>query len=264
METGAIIGGSGVYEVPGLDLGLCTVETEYGAVDLFVGQGTSEDRLNGLIFLPRHGPEHTVPPHRINYRANLKALQALDVRRVLAIYTVGSLHSGLPPASVVLLSDLLDFTRSRPTTFYDGDGGVVAHVDVTHPYCPALRARVLERATARGLELAPEGVYACMEGPRLETAAEIAMLARLGGDVVGMTGVPEVMLARELGMCFASVAVVVNWGAGLVSETIDFDKARAACDQAKLDFLALFVDIFSNPEPYAPCGCADALHVVNH
>jgi len=258
MEPGAVIGGTGVYEVPGLDLERRTVETEYGGVDVFVSQGASK----GLVFLPRHGPEHTVPPHRINYRANIKALQTLGVRRALAIYTVGSLHSGLPPASMVLLSSFLDFTRSRPGTFYDGDGSAVAHVDVTHPYCPALRARVLERAAARSLDLVPEGVYACMEGPRLETAAEVTMLGRLGGDVVGMTGVPEVTLARELGMCFAAVAVVVNWGAGLQSETIDLGEARAACDQAKLDLLALFVDIFLRPEPYASCGCAEALYVV--
>ena len=258
METGAIIGGTGVYDVPGLDLVRRTLQTEYGAVTLSVGQGASE----GLIFLPRHGPDHTTPPHRINYRANIKALQMLGARRVLALSTVGSLHNGLPPASTVLLSDFLDFTKSRASTFYDGDGGLVAHVDVTHPYCPALRERVLERASARRLELVPEGVYACMEGPRLETAAEIGMLARLGGDVVGMTGVPEATLARELGLCFATATVVVNWGAGLVSETIDFDEARAACNQAKRDLLALFVDILVNPESYAPCNCADALHIV--
>jgi len=257
-EIGAIIGGTGVYDVPGLDLEPRTFETEYGSVELFVGRGTSE----GLIFLPRHGPEHTIPPHRINYRANIKALQMLGARRVLALSTVGSLHEDLPPARVVLLSDFLDFTRSRVGTFYDGDDGVVAHVDVTHPYCPALRARVLERAGTRGLEMAPEGVYACMEGPRLETAAEVRMLAQLGGDVVGMTGVPEVTLAREVGLCFAAATVVVNWGAGLASETIDFDEARAACDQAKQELLGLFVDVLSDPEPYPPCGCAEALHIV--
>ena len=258
VATGAIIGGTGVYAVPGLDLERRSFETEYGGVDLFVGRGASE----GLIFLPRHGPEHSAPPHRINYRANIKALQMLGARRVLALSTVGSLRRGLPPACMVLLSDFLDFTRLRIGTYYDGDDGVVAHVDVTHPYCPALRARVLERASAHDLVLEPEGTYACMDGPRLETAAEIAMLARLGGDVVGMTGVPEVTLARELGLCFATVTVVVNWGAGLVSETINFDEARAACNQAKRDVLDLFVDILLNPEPYAPCGCADALHVM--
>jgi 5'-methylthioadenosine phosphorylase len=121
---------------------------------------------------------------------------------------------------------------------------------------------LLERAGARGLELVPQGVYACMEGPRLETAAEIAMLGRLGGDVVGMTGVPEVTLARELGLCFAAVTVVVNWGAGLVTETIDFDEAREACNRAKRDLLALFVDMLLNAEPYPECGCAGALHVI--
>ena len=258
IETAAIIGGTGVYVVPGLDLERNTFETEYGPVELFVGQGASE----GLIFLPRHGPEHSFPPHRINYRAHIKALEMLGARRVLALSTVGSLHSGLPPASMVLLSDFLDFTRSRIGTFYDGEDGVVGHVDVTQPYCPALRARVLERAQAQRLELVPEGVYACMDGPRLETAAEIRMLAQLGGDVVGMTGVPEVTLAREAGLCFATVTVVVNWGAGLMSETINFEEARAASNRAKRDLLTLFVNVLADPEPYPPCGCADALHLV--
>jgi len=117
METSAIIGGTGVYQIPSLELEQRTLNTEYGSVDLFVGYGTS----NGLIFLPRHGLKHTIPPHRINYRANIKALQMLNVQRVLALYTVGSLHSGLPPGSMVLLSNFLDFTRSRAGTFYDGD-----------------------------------------------------------------------------------------------------------------------------------------------
>ena len=257
-ETGAIIGGTGVYNVPGLDLARRIIGTEYGTVDLFVGQNASE----GLVFLPRHGPEHTSPPHRINYRANIKALEALGVRRVLALSTVGSLHSELPPASMVLLSNFIDFTHMRPTTFYDGDDGVVAHVDVTYPYCPSVGARILDRGRERGLDIVPEGVYACMEGPRLETAAEIAMLAKLGGDVVGMTGVPEVTLARELRMCYASVTVVVNWGAGLVSETIDFDAARAACSRVKQDLVALFVSILLDPEPPEPCDCGTELHVI--
>ena len=256
--TGAIIGGTGVYNVPGLDLVRRTVGTKYGSVDLFVGRNASE----GLVFLPRHGPEHTAPPHRINYRANIKALEILGVRRVLALSTVGSLHSELPPASMVLLSNFMDFTHLRPTTFYDGDDGVVAHVDVTYPYCPSVGARILERGRGRGMDIVPEGVYACMEGPRLETAAEIAMLAQLGGDVVGMTGVPEVTLARELRMCYASVTVVVNWGAGLVSQTIDFDAARAACSQVKQDLLALFADILLDSEPLEPCDCGTELHVI--
>lgn len=258
MASGAIIGGSGVYRVPGLDLAPRTVETPYGPVELFV-TGDADD---ALVFLPRHGPRHTVPPHQINYRANLKALQLLGVQRVLSLCTVGSLHTGVPPASAVLISDFIDFTRGRRGTYYDGADGVVAHVDVTEPYCPALRQRVLQHARARGLALLSEGVYACMEGPRLETAAEVRMLAQLGGDVVGMTGVPEVTLARELGLCFATVAVSVNWGAGLVSQSIDFEEAGAACDRVKKELLALSVELFRDPEPYPPCGCAQALHVV--
>jgi 5'-methylthioadenosine phosphorylase len=258
IETAAIIGGTGVYDVPGLDLERRTVETAYGAVDLLIGVGDSE----GLVFLPRHGPEHTAPPHRINYRANIKALEHLGVKRVLALSTVGSLHSGLPPASMVLLSNFMDFTHQRPTTFFDGDDGLVAHVDVTYPYCPSLGSRVVARGRVLGLEIVPEGVYACMEGPRLETAAEIRMLAQLGGDVVGMTGVPEVTLARELRMCYACVTVVVNWGAGLVSETIDFDEARAASNRAKQGLLVLFLDVLRNQDSLGPCECGSPLHVL--
>jgi len=257
-EIGAIVGGTGVYDVPGLELERRIVETKYGAVDLFVGTRASE----GIVFLPRHGPEHSAPPHRINYRANIKALELLGVRRVLALSTVGSLHSELPPASMVLLSNFMDFTHQRPTTFYDGDDGLVAHVDVTYPYCPSLGAKVLGRGRELGLEIVPEGVYACMEGPRLETAAEIAMLAQLGGDVVGMTGVPEVTLARELRMCYACVTVVVNWGAGLVSETIDFDAARAASSRAKNALLVLFLDILKNQAAIGACDCGSPLHVI--
>ena len=257
-EPGAIIGGTGVYDVPGLELEPRTVDTKYGAVDLFVGIDSSE----GLVFLPRHGPGHTAPPHRINYRANLKALEQLGVRRVLALSTVGSLHMGLPPASMVLLSNFIDFTHQRPTTFYDGDDGLVAHVDVTHPYCPSLGARVLEAGQARGMEIVPNGVYCCMEGPRLETAAEIAMLAKLGGDVVGMTGVPEVTLARELRLCYACVTVVVNWGAGLMSQSIYFEEARAASGRAKQELLSLYVEILTHQGSIGACDCGSPLHVI--
>lgn len=257
-EPGAIIGGTGVYDVPGLELERRTVETKYGAVDLFVGTNGSE----GLVFLPRHGPEHTAPPHRINYRANIKALEMLGVQRVLALSTVGSLRREIAPASMVLLSNFIDFTHQRHTTFYDGDDGVVAHVDVTYPYCPSLGSRVLEKGRERDLDIAPEGVYMAMEGPRLETAAEIKMLAQLGGDVVGMTGVPEVTLARELRLCYACVAVSVNWGAGLVTETVDFQSARAASSVSKKHLLAMFVDILLHPDSLNPCDCHNPLHVI--
>jgi 5'-methylthioadenosine phosphorylase len=256
--TGAIIGGTGVYDVPGLELEQRSVETQYGAVEVFLGVNQSE----GLVFLPRHGVTHSTPPHRINYRANIKALQQLGVRRILALSTVGSLRLEIAPADMVLLSNFIDFTHQRPSTFFDGGDGGVAHVDVTYPYCPSLGSRVLEKGRELGLEIAPEGVYACMEGPRLETAAEIAMLAQLGGDVVGMTGVPEVTLARELRLCYACVTVSVNWGAGLVSETIDFESARAASSTAKKSLLALFVDVLLHPDALQPCECGSPLHML--
>ncbi len=235
MRT-AIIGGTGFDRLTGFELDLQDVATPYGSVPLYLGRGEAE----GLVFLPRHGPEHTVPPHQINYRANLKALEILDVERVLATFAVGSLHLGIEPGALVVIDQFLDFTKGRVGTFFDGGDSGLIHSLMTSPYCPALRAQLLARAPAHQLALVPEGTYACTNGPRFETAAEVQMLAQLGGDVVGMTGVPEAPLARELGLHYAAVALSINWGAGLVDEEVEIVRGL---EPKKKALIALFVDV---------------------
>jgi 5'-methylthioadenosine phosphorylase len=206
----AIVAGTGVgflAEVDAWD----TVATPYGPAE--VGRLMLEGREASV--LRRHGAGHRVPPHRINYRANIWALQALGVREVIATQCVGSLSPAMPPGTYVVLTQFLDCTRGRAGTFFDGDDGCVRHVDVTEPYCPELRGRVLRAGECLCTALHRAGVYACTDGPRFETPAEIRALRTLGAELVGMTGVPEVVLAREAGLCYAGIAVVANWAAGM-------------------------------------------------
>jgi 5'-methylthioadenosine phosphorylase len=217
--TLAIIGGTGVYDLGGLTTPEA-VDTPFGAVAVF----RVEVAGTPVIFLPRHGVGHSVPPHRINYRANIWALHALGVREVLATQAVGSLNMRMAPGHFVLLAQFLDFTKVRPITFFDGDGGPVVHVDVTRPYCPRLTGHLLRASEFLGDRVHGEAVYACTEGPRFETTAEIHALRTLGADLVGMTNVPEVVLAREAGLCYAAVSIVCNWAAGMTNYPLTQDE----------------------------------------
>lgn len=217
----AIVGGTGLYR-----LGLLgetpkeeRIETPFGPVVLQVGEYAGVP----LVFLARHGTGHTVPPHRVNYRANMWALRKAGVRRVIATAASGSLNPAMKPGELVLVDQFLDFTKDRPTTFFDGEGGRVVHLDMTDPYCPDVRRRLAEAAAREGIPIHDGGVYVCAEGPRYETRAEIHAFRLLGGDVVGMTGVPEVVLAREAGLCYASVALVTNMAAGLSPDEVTHD-----------------------------------------
>lgn len=230
----AVIGGTGVYDPSMLfDVRDESVDTPYGRVVLKVGRLPGGGAVKAA-FLARHGVGHAVPPHRVNYRANIWALKSIGVERILATAAVGSLAAEMKPGDFVLVDQFLDFTRGRAATFYDGEGRGVVHVDVSHPYCPELR-RVLERAAeAAEVTCHRAGTYVCTEGPRFETAAEIRMYAQLGGHLVGMTGVPEVVLARELSICYAPVAMVTNYAAGITdrplthSEVVEVMAANAA------------------------------------
>ncbi|RMD80106.1 MAG: S-methyl-5'-thioinosine phosphorylase [Gammaproteobacteria bacterium] len=212
----AVIGGTGLQRLEGLEpLGREALETPYGPPSAPLLRG----RLGGreLLFLARHGEGHTIPPHRINYRANLWALKEAGAPRVLAVAAVGAIDPSLAPGALALPEQLIDYTHGREATFFDGDGtpeGVV-HVDFTEPYDAALRERVLAAARAAGVPLAEGGVYGATQGPRLETAAEIRRMARDGCTLVGMTGMPEAALARELGLPYACLAVVANAAAGV-------------------------------------------------
>lgn len=209
----ALIGGTGVYDPAVLEAPReLSVETPYGLVHLVAGRFPGGEEV---AFLARHGRHHSVPPHRVQYRANIWALHQLGVERVIATAAVGSLREELGPGTFVLVDQFLDFTHGRPSTFYDREGEGVAHVDVSEPYCPELRGLLEEEAQGLGIPVRNGGVYVCTEGPRYETPAEIRAFRLLGGDVVGMTSVPEVVLARELGLCYATVAMVTNLAAGI-------------------------------------------------
>ena len=207
----AIITGTGIYEITGHSFRPERIETPYGPAQVFL----SEDPQLDLVFLARHGLEHTAPPHKINYRANIKALQMLGVRQVLAAYAVGSIHPEIPPLGMALITDFLDFTSGRPLSFFDGGDSGLAHTSMDQPFCTSLGAKVLELAPEFKLKLRDQAVYVASNGPRFETPAEIRAYTLLGGDVVGMTLVPEVVLAKELGIHFAAVALSINWASGI-------------------------------------------------
>ena len=209
----AIIGGTGVYALAELE-GVESFEpqTPYGAPSGPVRIGTLAGRRVG--FLARHGEGHGVPPHRINYRANLAALQQAGARRVLALNTVGGIDARYPPGALGCPDQLIDYTWGRVSTLSEEPGSEVLHVDFGDPYTPALRREVLTAAEAAGVAVMDGGCYGATQGPRLETKAEIARMRRDGCDLVGMTGMPEAGLARELGLDYACLAIVANWAAG--------------------------------------------------
>ena len=216
----AVIGGSGFYSFDGNETSdsasLVSVSTPYSsAAELVLACATP---AGDIWFLPRHGTGHSVAPHEINYRSKLWALHKLGARAVVAVNAVGGISSRMTTGTLVLPDQLIDYTWGRAHTFVEGNHRFAAHVDFTFPY-DAQMCEVMESAGKQaGLHLVRGGVYACTQGPRLETAAEIRKLAADGCDIVGMTGMPEAALARELGLRYCSVAVVVNKAAGLQSE----------------------------------------------
>lgn len=212
MPELAIIGGTGVYDPTMLsELSERTVATPYGEAAVRIGSYQGRR----VAFLQRHGAGHTVPPHRVNYRANIWGLKELGVRRVLATTAVGSCNPQMRPGDFVLIDQFIDLTWGRAMTFFDGGDAGVVHTDFTEPYCPELRAVLRKAADEQGIACHWGGVYVCTQGPRFETPAEITAIARLGGDLVGMTNVPEAVLAREAGLCYAVVSMVTNFGAGI-------------------------------------------------
>ena len=209
----AIIGGSGLAKLTALESPRRQImRTPYGEPSgaLTFGRLASTD----VVFLARHGYGHTLAPHEINYRANIWALKELQVEGVISVATVGGIRADLGPGMLVLPHQIIDYTHSRKSTFFEGSEVPVIHADFTIPYSPPLRADLLAAAARCGEPLVDGGVYACTQGPRLETAAEIERIAREGGDMVGMTGMPEAVLAREAELAYATIGVVVNHAAG--------------------------------------------------
>lgn len=209
----AVIGGTGVYKLAQLDdVQTHEVETRFGAPSGPVRVGTLLGQR--VAFLARHGEGHSLPPHKINYRANLAALQQIGARRVLALNTVGGITEAFGPRVLACPDQLIDYTWGRVSTICEEPGTEVVHVDFGHPYTPMLRSKVLAAARVTGVRLVNGGCYGATQGPRLETIAEISRMRRDGCDLVGMTGMPEAGLARELGLDYACLAIVANWAAG--------------------------------------------------
>ena len=209
----AIIGGSGLSRLATLSITRREViRTPYGEPSGPLTFG----RLAGheVVFLARHGYGHTIPPHQVNYRANIWALHAQGIRDVVAIASVGGIRADMRPGTLALPDQILDYTHGRAATFYTLEDRGVEHVDFTWPYDRTLRERCLRAAQRAGVAVVDGGVDAAPQGPRLETAAEINRLERDGASVVGMTGMPEAILAREIGLAYASITVVANWAAG--------------------------------------------------
>ena len=244
-----IIGGSGVYEIT-QEADKCEnkiVETPYGDVEVSLLEIFSKN----VAFIPRHASGHSIPPHKINFRANIDALKRVGVTKIIATNSVGSMNTEMPPGSFVIPDDFLDFSQDRIKTFYEDK---VVHVDVTEAYCPQLRD-VLDKSG----DVILGGTYVCTEGPRFETPAEIKMLKMLGGDFVGMTGVPEVVLAREKEICYNSICIVSNYASGISENQLTIDEVFDMVKENEENLLELIYNFIKNVDDSKDCTCNHAL-----
>jgi 5'-methylthioinosine phosphorylase len=236
----AFIGGTGLNQLAGFSVDrVAEIMTPYQdtAVRVACGALAESGGAGGQVFfLPRHGEGHTVPPHRINYRANLYALRELGVASVIAVNAVGGIHAAMRPGVIAVPDQIIDYTSGREHTFFDGGvtgiaspdqlSASVTHIDFTYPYDENVRRLLISSAAKLGIPLVSQGVYGATQGPRLETPAEVRRLKRDGCDMVGMTGMPEASLARELGMAYGCIALSVNWAAGLSDDVITIEGIR--------------------------------------
>ncbi len=250
-----VIGGSGFYD-PGIlsDVRELRVNTPYGAPSDSVFVGTLKGV--GVAFLPRHGRGHIIPPHRINSRANIWALRELGVERILAPSAVGSLKSEVEPGQLVFPDQFIDMTKSRLYSFYDGPR--VAHISAADPFCPELRSMLTGSAAELGLKHVDGGTYVCIEGPRFSTRAESKLWRMMGADIVGMTLVPEINLARELGLCYATIALVTDydvWADHPVTAQQVVETQRRNIEAAR----GLLYSVIPRIPTVRRCGCASVL-----
>ncbi len=265
MPKIAIIGGSGFYSLLE-DAEVLKIETPFGESVVEVG---SIENIE-VAFLNRHGKGHRTPPFKVNYRANIYALSTIGVERIIATNAVGSIRPEIKPGDFVLPDDFLDFTKRRDYTFYDGETEIfvqgkavrgVVHVSMTpSTYCPEIRNAVLRAARSIGLSIHERGVYVATEGNRFETPAEIRAYASLGGDVVGMTGVPEAVLARELCICYSTICLVTNYAAGISgpAKLTHEEVAKTYAEKLK-EMRRLITATIKEIPAHRSCPCKDAL-----
>lgn len=244
----AIFGGFGFIPPSGHDIDV--VNTPYGNVDVYL----MEVGGRSVALIPRHcGASAHTPPHRINYRANVWAAKQIGAEHIISTNSVGTMKAH-PIGSFVIANDFIDFTKNRISTFYDDE---TVHVDMGQPYCPRIRGCLKDSLKRKGIPYS-EGVYVCTEGPRFETRAEIAMMSHFG-DVVGMTGVPEVVLAKELGLCYASICTVTNSACGMCEGKLTVDEVRETLDNNRVVLSGILADTIENLPEKRDCNCIHAI-----
>lgn len=256
MPEIGIIGGSGVYQMPSVELlREEAVGTPYGAPsDVF-----RILRISGIevAFLARHGGGHTIPPHKVNYRANIRGFKELGVTRLLSLGAVGGINPVLSPGTIVVADQIIDMTTGRASTFYDKDE--VYHVDFSEPFCPELRAAFIEAAGAINLPILRRGTYVCTNGPRFETRAEIRYYSIIGADMVGMTAMPEAALAREAEICYGTLATLTNYAAGISRDKLTTTEVIETINKSSINLNALLQKTISLIAVQRNCPCKDAL-----
>jgi len=271
-----IIGGSGLYQIDGIKiLDEIAIKTPFGEPsDKYI---LTEYKGRKVVFLPRHGKGHKYPPHLINFRANIWGFRKLRVNKILSISAVGGINPNLKPGDFVIFDQFLDFTKSRVQTFYEGiysknddteikdevseflNNKRVVHIDVTNPFCPEMRDVLIEVCDENNFPFHQKGVYAATEGPRLETSAEIKFLRLIGADIVGMTLVPEIVLARELKMHFASISVVTNLAAGISQNRLTSDEVVEMMKEKNEQIKTVVLDFIENLPERFNCECENVL-----
>ena len=242
-----IIGGSGLTQLSNLEITRReVVRTPYGEPS----GALTFCALDGheAVFIARHGYGHTIPPHAVNYRANIWAMHAQGVSGLASVASVGGIRADLKPGVLAVPHQLIDYTYGREHTFFDGAEQPVTHIDFTQPYCQSLREELLKAAVHEKISIVDGGVYGTTQGPRLETATEIDRLERDGADRVGMTGMPEAALAREIGLCYSSVTVVANWAAGRgdSAKAVNLDVIRTFLEESMVKVRTLLARLIDN------------------
>jgi len=271
-----VIGGSGLYQIDGIKiLDEIAIETPFGEPsDKYI---ITQYKGRKVVFLPRHGKSHKYPPHLINFRANIWGFRKLGVDKILSISAVGGINPNLNPGDFVISDQFIDFTKSRVQTFYEGvclkndDTEIkdevsellknkrAVHIDVTDPFCPEMRDVLIKVCDKNNFPFHQKGVYAATEGPRLETSAEIKFLRLIGADIVGMTLVPEIVLARELKMHFASISVVTNLAAGISQNRLTSDEVVEMMKEKNEQIKTVVLDFIENLQERFNCECENVL-----
>jgi len=246
-----IIAGTGFYDMSVLEnKETKVIETPYGEATVVFGTIAGAP----AVFLARHQADHSVPPHKINYRANIYALHKVGVDRIIGINAVGSTDLKMGPGSLVLIDDFVDFTHGREHTFCDGVLANVGHIDVSAPYCLDMQNRIKMAALAEEVNMFYDGIYVCTQGPRFETRAEIRFYASQGWNIVGMTAVPEVQLANELGICYCGISVVTNYACGIAGE-INHELITDLMANSKAEIEKILVHFNADYPQIKSCNC---------